>query len=202
MFILILARLGLDIILYNVSNPCNCFNTPIVSPLRAGSVEALALQQKQRLLPLQVVQSLDLDLHDPQHRVLVFAMHHLAMPIPSLLLLLVHHRARLQPHDPQPTLEQPFVQIIRLPRAPGVVRLCIVHAGLERVLARTQDAGAVEAKDVAWEDAVEVEGEPESVAFGQQIGEAVDVRDDVVRFLHAELGKEVLERFGEDERSR
>lgn len=44
-----------------------------------------------------------------------------------------------------------------------------------------------------------MEGEAEGVAFGEEVGEAVDVGGYIVWFLGGEAGKELLERFGEDE---
>jgi hypothetical protein len=44
-----------------------------------------------------------------------------------------------------------------------------------------------------------MEGEAEGVAFGEEVGEPVDVGGYVVRFLGCQVGKEGLQGFGEDE---
>ncbi len=44
-----------------------------------------------------------------------------------------------------------------------------------------------------------MEGEPERVAFGEEVGEPVDVRGDVLWFLGGEVREELLEGSGEDE---
>lgn len=46
-----------------------------------------------------------------------------------------------------------------------------------------------------------VEWQTQNVAFRQQVREAVDVCDDVVRLLEDEVGEEVLQGFGEDKRT-
>lgn len=117
----------------------------------------------------------------------------LAVAVAALLLLLVHHRVRVDAHDAHPALEQPLVQVVGLAGASGVVGLGVVRSRLERVLARPQDAGAVEAQDVAWRDILHVERQAQRVAFRQEVGEPVHVCDDVVRLLQAELREEVLE---------
>jgi hypothetical protein len=44
-----------------------------------------------------------------------------------------------------------------------------------------------------------VEGEAKEIAFGDEVGEPVEVSGYVVRLLAGEEGKELLEGFGEDE---
>ncbi len=112
------------------------------------------------LLRLQLVDVFDLDLHDPEHRVFVLRVDDLFVSIAALLFLLVHHRVGLQTHDAHAALEQPLVDVLRLAGALGVVGLCVLRAGFERVVPAAQDAGTVEAQHVAWGDAVHVEWEP------------------------------------------
>ena len=153
------------------------------------------------LLRLQLVDVFDLDLHDPEHRVFVLRVDDLPLSIAPLLLFFVHHWARLQTHDAHAALEQPLVDVLRLAGALGVVGLCVLRAGLERVVPAAQDAGAVEAQHVARGDPVHVEWEPQCVAFGQEVGEAADVRDYVVWLLGGEAWEESLQGVREHERA-
>lgn len=129
----------------------------------------------------------------------MLTLDNLPMPISLLLLLLELHRLRLNPHDPYTTLKQPFVQVIRLPGSLGVVAFCIRSACFEREVAAAEDRGPVEAQDVPWRDVLHVKGQAERVAFCDEVGEFMDVRYYVVRFLGMEFWKEILYGAGEDE---
>ena len=126
--------------------------------------------------------------------------HRLHPPLPPLRLLLHHHRRAVHAQHPHPTLKQPLVQIVRLARPLGVVCLGALRARFQGVVAAAEEGGAVQAQDVTGRDAWHVEGEAERVAGGEEVGEAVDVRGYVVRGLGGEVGEEVLDGFGEDER--
>jgi hypothetical protein len=121
-------------------------------------------------------------------------------PLPPLGLNLNDHGPTIDAHDPDPTLKEPLIEIVGLGGAVAVVALGGVGAGLEGVVARPEQGGAVEAQDVAGEHAVHVEGEAEGVAGGQEVGEAVDVGGDVVGFLRGQVWEEGLYGLGEDER--
>lgn len=161
--------------------------------------QGLRLQQQGTLLGAQLVQALDLELHDAQHGVFMFAVDDAPVPVPALLLLRVHHGTGLEAHDAEAQLKQPLVQVVGLSGALGVVGLRVAHARLERVVSGADDARPVQAQDIPREDALHVEGEADEVALGQEVGEAVDVCGDVVWFLAVQFGEKLLQGLGEDE---
>lgn len=61
----------------------------------------LGLQQQGTILALQLVKALDLELHDAEHGVFVFAVDDTTMSVPALFLLRFHHGASLEAHDAQ-----------------------------------------------------------------------------------------------------
>ncbi len=157
--------------------------------------------QNQLLWPsLQLLQPLDLDLHDPQHRIAMLTAYMFLLPLPPLGLDLLHHGPTVHAHHTRPTLKEPVVQVIRLAGPPAVVVFRRVGAGLEGVVARAEQGGAVQPQDVPRLDAVHVEGQAQRVAFREEVGEAVDVGGDVVGSLRGQVEEQLLEGFGEDER--
>lgn len=109
-------------------------------PLRADKAKGLRLQQQGALLGSQLVQALDLELHDAQHGVFMLAVDDATMPVPALLDLSVHHRTGLEAHDAKAQLKQPLVQVVGLSGALGVVGFRVAHARLERVVSGADDA--------------------------------------------------------------
>lgn len=147
---------------------------------------------------LQFLQALNPHPHYPQDGIPVLAPHVLLPPLPSLGLDLYHHRSTVHADYSGPTLKEPLVYIVRLPGPLAIVGLRRADPGFEGVVARAEQRGAVEPQHVAGGDAVHVEGEAEDVAFGEQVGEAVNVGGDVVWFLGGQVGEELLDGSGKD----
>ena len=104
----------------------------------------LGLQQQGTILAPQLVKTLDLELHDAEHGVFVFAVDDTTMSVPALFLLRFHHGASLEAHDAQAQLEQSLIQVVGFTGALPVVRLRVAHPGLQRVVPRSEDARPVQ----------------------------------------------------------
>lgn len=102
----------------------------------------------------------------------MFALDVLHMPLAPLRLLLDAQRLRLGAENAQTTLVHALVDVGR---------------ALERVVARAQDGGAVEAEDVARFYVGHEEGQSEVVAFREEVWPVVQVGGDVVRALRVEV---------------
>lgn len=122
-----------------------------------------------------------------------------AVTVAALLLLLVHHGTSLGAQNAHAQLKQALVEIIGLAGPLGVVGLGVAHAGLERVVAGTDDAGPVQSEDVARENILHQERQPQSVAFGDKIWKPMDVGRNIVWLLRMQLREQFLQRLGEDE---
>lgn len=130
----------------------------------------------------RLLQVLDVQLRHPQDGVPVLALGLPLAPLPPLLLDLDAQGLGLDPQDGGAALKDPLVD---------------VGAALHGVVAAADDAGAVEAEDVAREDAGHAEWEADLVALLDEVGEAMDVDGDVVARLGGEEGQEVLHRVGD-----
>ena len=80
-----------------------------------------SLQNKLAGLAFQLLQSLDLHLHNLQHRKLVLTPDGLDPSLSPLRLLLDHHRPAVHSEHSHPALEQSLVQVIRLTSAFPIV---------------------------------------------------------------------------------
>ena len=101
---------------------------------------------------LHLLQTPNLQLANPQHRIPMLALHQPPMPIPLLLLLYDAQRLALRPNYRCPTYKQPIIQIPLLKISPIVFRGC---GGAERVVSAAEYGGSVQAQDVARLDAVD-----------------------------------------------
>lgn len=80
-----------------------------------------SLQNKLPGRAFQLLQSLDLHLHNLQHRKLVFTPDGLDPSLSPLCLLLDHHRPAIHSEHSHPALEQSLIQVIRLTSAFPIV---------------------------------------------------------------------------------
>lgn len=157
----------------------------------------LRLQEQSALVALQLIQALDPQLHDAQDGISVLGVDDAAVTVTALLLLLVHHGTGLGAENAHAQLKQALVEIVGLAGPLGVVGLGVAHAGLERVVARSDDAGPVQSEDVAGENILHQERQPQSVAFRDKIWKPMDVCRNVVWLLRVQLREKVLQRLGQ-----
>lgn len=131
---------------------------------------------------LNLLEPLDPQLANGERREAVLAPDALSTPRALLLLDLDADGLELRPCDDSAALEEPLVN---------------VRAALEGEVAAADDGGAVEAEDVAGDDARHAEGEADGVAGLHEVGAAVDVEGDVVRGLGGEKREELADRVGD-----
>lgn len=109
----------------------------------------------------------------------MFALRLTLSPLPPLRLDLDSQRLRLCTQDRSTALKRPLVDVGRT---------------LHGVISAADDAGTVQAQDIAGNDAGHLERQANLVALLDKVGEAMDMDSDVVARLSGEEGQKSLDR--------
>lgn len=109
----------------------------------------------------------------------MFALSLALSPLPPLRLDLDSQRLRLCAQNRSTTLKCPLVNVGRT---------------LHGVISAANDAGTVQAQDIAGDDAGHLERQANLVALLDKVGEAMDMDSDVVARLSGEEGQKSLDR--------
>ena len=115
-----------------------------------------------------LIDGLNLNIHNPQQSIPMFTLSMLNMPLPPLGLLLNPHRLSINPEDPNPALKKPLINIRR---------------ALQSKVTGTNRTGPIKPQHIAGLHIRHKERQAQVVTRSNEVGSRVQVRGYIVRLL-------------------